>query len=323
MGRKIARWRRVAGETFSSWNDHDAWTQSAALAFYTLFSLAPVLIVAISVSGFVFGRDVVRGRVVEQFGELMGSAAGQAVQGILEKAAASFSGGITGILGGATLLFGATAVFIQLQSALNVVWEVKPRPGHVLRTLLTKRLLSFALVLAIGFLLLVSLILSAALNAFQDYVRLRLSAPPAVLEGMNLLFSFGLFTFLFAMIYRILPDVEIPWRDVWLGALVTSALFSIGKFLIGLYLGRTAVASAYGAAGSVVIIVLWVYYTSLIVLLGAEFTRMYSRHFLGSRREASPGAKRVHLEEVPGARRPDLPATASGRAKGPPARRQG
>jgi membrane protein len=230
----------------------------------------------------------------------MGRAQAIAVEHILQRVSADRSTGLAGLLGFATLAFGATGVFVQLQKALNAVWDVEPKPGPLLKTLLRKRLTSFALVIALGFLLLVSLTVSAAVNAFGDWVQARLAVPPGALDAGNTLFSFAIFTILFAMIYRILPDVEIPWRDVWFGALITSLLFSVGKWAIGLYLGRTAVASPYGAAGSVIVIVLWVYYASLILLLGAEFTRVYSRHFLGSRRVASPGAHRVRRvrEEV-------------------------
>jgi membrane protein len=302
MGHTRTLWHRVSRETISNWDAHDAFTQSAALAFYTLFSLAPVLIVVISVSGAVFGAENVRGQVVSQFQDLMGREAAAAVQGILEKASLSLKGGLPGIFGLATLLFGTTAVFIQLQTALNTVWEVKPKEGQVFRTLIKKRLLSFALVLAIGFLLLVSLALSAALTAFGDYVRNRLAAPPALFEAVNVIVSFVLFSILFALIYRILPDVDIPWRDVLVGSVATSALFSVGKWLIGLYIGHTSIAPAYGAAGSVIVIVLWVYYTSLIVLLGAEFTRTHSKVFYESKRHASEGARRIHTVEVPGTR---------------------
>ncbi len=302
MGRKSALWRKVLRETLVNWDAHDAFTQSAALAFYTLFSLAPILIVVISVSGAVFGAENVRGRVVGEFQALMGREAAVAVQGLLEKASSSIRGGLPGIFGLATILFGTTAVFIQLQTALNTVWEVKPKQGHVFKTLLKKRLLSFGLVLAIGFLLLVSLALSAALTAFGEYVRSRLAAPPALLEAVNVAFSFVLFSVLFALIYRILPDVDIPWGDVLVGSVATSALFSAGKWLIGLYIGHTSVASAYGAAGSVVVIVLWVYYTALIALLGAEFTRAHSKYFYESKRHASEGARRVHTVQMPGTR---------------------
>ena len=291
MGRRQALWRKVFRETLSNWSAHDAFTQSAALAFYTLFSLSPLLILVIAVSGALFGAENVRGQVVGQLSDLMGREAAAAVQGLLEKASMSPKGGLPGIFGGAALLFGTTAVFIQLQTALNTVWESKPKEGHVFRTLLKKRLLSFALVLAIGFLLLVSLALSAAVAAFGDYLRSRLPAPPALLEAANVVVSFVLFSFLFALIYRILPDADIPWRDVLVGSVATSALFSAGKWLIGLYIGHTSTASAYGAAGSVIVIVLWVYYTSLIVLFGAEFTRAHSKHFHGSKRQASEGPR--------------------------------
>jgi membrane protein len=303
VSRKLGLWKTVFSETISAWNEHDAFTQSAALAFYTLFSLAPVLFVVVSLSGAVFGAERVRGEIVGQFQELMGREAGIAIQGVLERAQKSVHGGIGGILGIAALLFGTTAVFMQLQTALNVVWEVKPRRGQVLKTLLTKRLLSFAVVLAVGFLLLVSLALSAALSAFGAYARSQLSAPPALFEALNAGLSFVIFTALFAMIFRILPDVDIPWRDVLLGAVVTSALFSVGKWLIGLYIGHATIAAAYGAAGSIIVIVLWVYYTALIALLGAEFSRIHSRTFYGARRAASEGARRVHSVEVPGTNR--------------------
>lgn len=297
---RLSAWKKVVWETLSGWDRHDAWTQSAALAFYTLFSLAPVLLVVISVAGAVFSADAVRGRIVHEFSGLMGEQQARAVQQILQAVADQPSAGLARALGIATLVFGASAVFVQLQTSLNVIWEVHPKPGHVLRTLLTKRLISFALVLAIGFLLLVSLAISAALAGLQDYVESRLTIGPGLLQGINAVLSFAVFAILFAMIFRILPDVNIPWRDVWLGSVITSLLFSIGKFLIGLYLGRTAMQSAYGAAASVVIILFWVYYASLILLLGAEFTRVYSRHAFGSRRTAMPGATRVHTVEVPG-----------------------
>ena len=296
---RLSSWRKVIWTTLSQWDAHDAMTQSAALAFYTLFSLAPVLIVAISIAGAVFGAEAVRGQIVHQFASLMGEKPAMAIQTILQTVSLP-SGTLARVLGIVTFALGATAVFVQLQTSLNVIWEVKPRPGHVLTTLLKKRLLSFALVLAIGFVLLVSLALSAALNGLHEYVEGRVAISAGLLEGLNVLVSFGTFTLLFAMIFRILPDVDIPWRDVWLGAVVTSALFSVGKFLIGLYLGGTTVTSAFGAAGSLVLILLWVYYASLILLLGAEFTRVYSRSAFRSRRRATPGAARVHKVEVPG-----------------------
>lgn len=293
MVSRFASWKKTLFETFSNWSRHEAGTQSAALAFYTLFSLAPILIVVIAVAGAVFGEDAVRGQIVRQLDGLIGHSSAVAIEKILQRVTESRSGGLAGVLGIATLLFGATAVFIQLQTALNRVWEVAPKPGPLLRSLLHKRLTSFALIGAIGFLLLVSLAMSAALNGLRDYLDARLAIPGGILEGANVLVSFFVFTLLFALIYRILPDAEIAWRDVWLGAVFTALLFSIGKSLIGLYLGRAAVASPYGAAGSIVIVLLWVFYASHILLLGAEFTRVYSKRLLGSRPPASPGATKV------------------------------
>src|SRR5438552_854352 len=201
MAGRMALWRKVAAETFARWDAHNAWTHSAALAFYTLFSLAPVLIVVVSLSGAVFGQELVRGRVVREFQQLMGHETGQAVQGILEAAAKTVTGGIAGTIGLLTLLFGATAVFIELQVALNVIWEVAPKPGHLLRRLLIKRLLSFALVIAIGFLLLVSLTLSAALSALHDYMRTRMGTP-VLLDAVNAFFTFAVLSLLFALIYH-------------------------------------------------------------------------------------------------------------------------
>ena len=293
MNYRFSRWKKTLSETLSNWSRHDAGTQSAALAFYTLFSLAPVLIVVIAVAGAVFGEEAVRGQIVRQLDGLIGRSSAAAIEKILQRVSESRSGGLAGVLGIATLLFGATAVFVQLQVALNKVWDVTPKPGPLLGSLLRKRLTSFALIGAIGFLLLVSLALSAALMGLREYMGARFEIPGAVLEGINVVLSFLVFTLLFALIYRILPDAEIAWRDVWLGSVFTSLLFSIGKTLIGLYLGRTAVASPYGAAGAIVVILLWVYYASHILLLGAEFTRVYSKRLLGSSTPASPGATKV------------------------------
>jgi membrane protein len=196
------------------------------------------------------------------------------------------------VVGIVTLVFGATAVFAQLQASLNRIWEVKPKEGHFLQDFIRKRLLSFAIVVAIGFVLLVSLVVSAGVEALQNYVAARFAGDAVWLEWANALLSFALFTLLFAMIYRILPDARIPWRDVGLGAVVTSILFVVGKWAIGLYLGRTAVTSAFGAAGSIIVLLLWVYYASFIVLLGAEFTRAYAKKLEKHVTPPEAGAKR-------------------------------
>jgi membrane protein len=290
--------RAELAETFRNWNLHGASTQSAALAFYTIFSLAPVLVVVIAVAGALFGADAVRGQIYREFQALMGPDTARFVQGVLQSAARRGSG-LAAVLGTATLLLGASAVFVQLQESLNIVWAVAPRPGAAFTTLLRKRLLSFALVLGLGFLLVVSLVLSAALTAFGSFVERRLALPVNLLTVGSGLLSFLLVMLLFAMIYRVLPDVELSWREVWTGGAVTALLVVVGKALIGLYLGHTSIASTYGAAGSLVVILLWVYYSSLVFLFGAEFTRVHSRRFRSRPARPEPGAVRVPEGTVP------------------------
>lgn len=276
----------------SNWGVHRCSAQSAALAFYTIFSLAPILVVVIALAGAVFGEEAVRGQIVGEFQGLMGRDAALLVQEVLKSAAKPATGRLPALIGVVTLLLGATAVFGQLQDALNTVWAVAPKPGAALTTLLLKRLHSFALVVGIGFLLLVSLVLSAALSWFSRYLERAFALPVDLILIANFIVSFVIITLLFAMIYRILPDVRIAWRDVWLGAVLTALLFVVGKTLIGLYLGRTGIASAYGAAGSLVVVLMWVYYSSLIFFFGAEFTRVHSRQFR-PHRQPEEGAVRV------------------------------
>ena len=285
-------------EIVSYWGVHRCSAQSAALAFYTIFSLAPILLVVIALAGAVFGEEAVRGQIFGEFQGLMGRDAALLVQEVLKSAARPATGHTTAVLGVVTLLLGATAVFGQLQDALNTVWAVAPKPGAAITTLLRKRLHSFALVVGIGFLLLVSLVLSAALSWFSSYLERVFAFPVDLLEIANFVVSFVVITLLFAMMYRILPDVRIAWRDVWLGSVLTALLFVVGKTLISLYLGRTGIASAYGAAGSLVVILLWVYYSSLIFFFGAEFTRVHSRQFR-SRRQPEEGAVRVPEGQAP------------------------
>lgn len=279
-------------EIVSNWGVHRCSAQSAALAFYTIFSLAPILLVVITLAGAVFGEEAVRGQIFGEFQGLMGRDAALLVQEVLKSAARPATGRMTAVIGVVTLILGATAVFGQLQDALNTVWAVAPKPGAAITTLLRKRLHSFALVVGIGFLLLVSLVLSAALSWFSGYLERTFAFPVDLLEIANFIASFVVITLLFAMMYRILPDVRLAWRDVWLGSVLTALLFVVGKTLISLYLGRTGIASAYGAAGSLVVILLWVYYSSLIFFFGAEFTRVHSRQFR-PRRQPEEGAVRV------------------------------
>jgi membrane protein len=270
MKRALAGW----------WNDNVP-RLGASLAYYTLFALSPVLLVATSIAGLVFGPEAVRGEIVGQIQGLVGRQGAEAVQAMLEGAARPSASIPATIVGFVTLFLGATGAFLELQTALNAIWRVKPRPGASVRDFLTQRLISFGLVVGVGFLLLVSLLVSAALAALSRYLGNIFPALTAVWEAANVLVSLFVITLLFAMVYKILPDVRLRWRDVWVGALVTAGFFSVGKQLIGLYLGTSSVASSYGAAGSVVVLLVWVYYSAQVVLLGAEFTRFYVERFRG------------------------------------------
>ena len=261
------------------WNDNVP-RMGAALAYYTLFSLAPVLIIAIAIAGLVFGRDAVRGEIVGQIQGLVGHEGALAVQAMLEGAAKPSSSVPATVVGIITSFLGATGAFLELQADLDTIWRVKPKSrGSFLRDLVMQRLISFGLVLGFGFLLLTSLVVSAALAALHTYMGNAFPGEAVLWEGLNVIVSLIVITLLFAMIYKVLPDVKLSWRDVWVGALVTAGLFTIGKFLLGLYIGTSAVGSTYGAAGSVIVVLVWVYYTSQIILLGAEFTREYVQQF--------------------------------------------
>lgn len=262
------------------WNDNVP-RLGASLAYYTLFALAPTLLVAIAVAGLFFGAEAVRGGVVEQLQGLMGKEGAQAVQAMLEGAAKPSSSKLATAIGLFTLFLGSTGAFLEMQTALNAIWRVKPKPSAGIRMLLLPRLISFGLVVAVGFLLLVSLLVSAALAALDRYMGDAFPGLTVVWQAANVLVSLGVVTLLFALVYKVLPDVVLRWRDVWIGGLVTAGLFSIGKLLIGLYLGHSTLASSYGAAGSVIVLLLWVYYSAQVVLLGAEFTRFYVERFGG------------------------------------------
>ena len=261
------------------WNDNVP-RMGAALAYYTFFSLAPIFIVAIAIAGLAFGEEAVRGEIVGQIEGLVGHDGAQAVQAMLEGAAKPSSSILATILGVITFFLGATGAFLELQVDLDAIWRVKPKSrGSFLRDLLMQRLISFGLVLGFAFLLLTSLVVSAALAAAHRYMGNAFPGVAVLWEAVNVVVSLGVITLLFAMIFKVLPDVKLGWSDVWVGALVTAGLFTIGKFLIGLYLGTSTFASTYGAAGSVIVILVWVYYTSQLILLGAEFTRAYVEQF--------------------------------------------
>jgi membrane protein len=257
------------------WSKDNVPRLGASLAYYTLFAIAPVLLIAIAIAGMVFGPEAVRGEVVTEIESLIGAEGARAVQAALRGIRERGGGGLAVVVGTATFLIAATGAFGELQHALNTVFRVKASRRSGVMRLLIKRLKSLGMVVSLGFLLLVSLAVSAALSAVSSWVG-RQAGPivPVGLQLVNLVGSLGVITLLFAMVYRVLPDARLEWRDVLTGALVTALLFTVGKHLIGLYLGRSSVASAYGAAGSIVVLLLWVYYTSQIVLLGAEVTRV-------------------------------------------------
>ncbi|PSB43252.1 ribonuclease BN [Cyanosarcina cf. burmensis CCALA 770] len=269
-------------ETFTEWNEDKASRLAAALAYYTVFSLAPMLIIAIAIAGAVFGEEAARGEIVTQIQGLVGRDGAQFIETAIEGASKPKAGTIASLISIAVLLFGASGLFAQLQDSLNTIWEVQPKPGRGLIGILRDRFLSFTMVLGVGFLLLVSLVLSAGLSGLVNFLGSLLPGIGALLQIANFVLSFAVTTLLFGLIYKVLPDVKIAWSDVWSGAIVTSLLFSIGRFALGLYLGNSSFGSTYGAAGSVVIILVWVYYAAQILFFGAEFTQVYARRY-GSR----------------------------------------
>jgi membrane protein len=276
----------MARQAFDAWVDDYAPSMGAALAYYTLFSLAPLLLIAISVAGLVFGADAARGEIFAELSGLIGDEGAAAAQGLLQNVNKPAKGIVATAVGVATLLVGAASVFGELQNALDRIWRAPPRKGGGLWSLIRARLLSFGMVLGIGFLLIVSLLASAAIAAAGKLYSATFGGWAMLAEALNLVISFAVVTTLFAMIYKILPRVRIAWRDVWVGAAVTALLFAVGKSLIGLYLGRSGVASGFGAAGSLIVILVWMYYSAQIFLLGAEFTHVYA-HLRGSRAAAT------------------------------------
>jgi membrane protein len=266
-------------QTLAQWIEDKAPRLAAALAFYTIFSLAPLLVVAVAVAGAVFGEDAARGAISAQFEDLAGASGATLIETALKNASQTGAITIAGIISLLVLLFGATAVFAQLQDALNTIWDVQPEPGRPIQTVIQQRFTAFTMVLGIGFLLLVSLVISAILNVLQQYASEVLPGLEFLWQFANIGISFVITTLLFAMIFKILPDVHIVWGDVWIGAIVTAVLFTIGKSLIGIYLGQSGIGSIYGAAGSLAVILIWVYYSGLILFLGAEFTQVYSRRY--------------------------------------------
>lgn len=267
---------RLLKAAFEGWWNDRAMSLGASIAFFTVFSLAPMLLAAISVAGLAFGREAAQGAIVQELGGMIGTNEASALEAMIASASNVGSGIIGTTIGIITFLLLVTGAVVELQDDLNIIWKAKPPEGSGLLNFLRMRLVSFTLVLGIGFLLLVSLILDAGLSAVSTYIEPQFSGATVILHFLNSLVSFVIAVLLFAMIFKVLPNVSITWSDVWTGSLVTGLLFTIGKFLIGYYLGSSNVASSYGAAASIITILLWIYYSSLILLFGAEFTKVYA-----------------------------------------------
>jgi membrane protein len=266
--------------TINEWVEAEPFQLAAALSYYTLFSLAPLLLIAIGVAGFVFGREAAQNQIVETLQGMIGQESAETVQEMIQASNEKpKTGMVSTIIGFVALLFGAGGVVGQLQTSLNRIWEVAPKPGQGIWGFVRQRFFSFAMVLGIGFLLLVSLVVTALLSSLTGMLSSFLGDATFVAHAIDILVSFGFVTLLFALIYKYVPDVEIQWKDVWIGAALTSILFTVGKYLIGLYIGTSGVSSTFGAAGSLITILVWVYYSSLIFFLGAEFTRVYATEY--------------------------------------------
>ena len=289
---------RLTRAATRAWWDDDCTRLGASLAYYTLFAIAPVLLVATAIAGMVFGADAVRGEIVGQLDHLVGGEGALAVQSLLEGASQRRAGIFATVIGGITFVVAATGAFLELQVSLNTIWRVKPRPSGHFRAFVIDRLRSFGLVVAIGFLLLVSLSVTTALAVLNAWLFDLSPASSSLWNAASTFVSLVVTTGLFALLFKFLPDVRLRWRDVTTGAVVTAVLFTIGQQLIGLYLGQSNVASSYGAAGSMMILLLWVYYSCQILLFGAEFTRVFvQRH--GAKAKPEPFAVKDPLAVNP------------------------
>ncbi|MGZ3863846.1 MAG: YihY/virulence factor BrkB family protein [Bacteroidia bacterium] len=288
---------KITKNTVSKWLDADPFGQSALVAYYAIFSIPPLLVIVISLAGLVFGREAVMGQISSQIGSAIGHDTAKQVEDIIAKSSGHKTSVIASIIGFVTLVLGSIGVFAQLQTSLNLIWGVKVNPQKKWLKKIKDNLLSFGMVLSIAFLLLVSLLITAALTAFSAWVKVHLADFWLYLfKILDFVLSFGVITVLFALMYKILPDARIHWRDVWIGAIATSLLFLLGKFALGIYFGKAEPASAYGAAGSIILIMLWVSYSCMIFFLGAEFTKQYAV-FHGRHLEPVNGAEIINEAE--------------------------
>ncbi|RYD24313.1 MAG: YihY/virulence factor BrkB family protein [Verrucomicrobiaceae bacterium] len=310
------RWIDILRRSFADWMEDKALRLSAALAYYSIFSIAPLLVIAIGIAGLVFDREAVSGQLYGELRNYVGAQSAEALQSMVQSASKPAQSTLAAIIGFVTLLFGASGVFGQLKDALNTIWEVEPKPGTGFMSFLREKILNFGMVLVIGFLLLVSLTLSAAIAGLNHHLDEMLNLPAFVWATIAFVISLGIVATLFAMIFKVMPDVKVGWRDVWIGAVITAVLFEIGKTGLSWYLGREGTASAYGAAGSVILLLLWVYYTSCILLFGAEFTQVYAQ---ASGRVIAPADKAQRVSDEDRAQQgltPDPSAPQEGRIPG-------
>lgn len=296
MDARVRQYLSLFKDTFKEFGEDKAPRLGAALAYYTIFSIGPLLLIAVAMAGIFFGQEAAQGRISAELGKVFGVQMAQAMENMVQAAAKPKSGTVATILGVVMLLVGASGVFAQLKDALNTIWNVESKKAGGIKGLITDRFLSMAMVLGIGFLLLVALVFDAAISAMGTRIEQYVGGE-AVMHAIQLVVSFAVVTVLFAAIFRILPDLKIAWHDVWFGAVFTALLFVLGKFGLGLYLGKAAVGSAYGAAGSLVILLVWVFWSAQILFFGAEFTQVYARAFGSlkgdtSKKEARAKAKK-------------------------------
>jgi len=271
----IAIWNLLR-ETYKEWKDDEASHLAASLSYYTAIAIAPLLVLLVTLVGWFYGNDSAQMELIAQLQGMVGPQATEVVQTVIESADQPNVATVAGVLSFVTLLWGASNVFVQLQNSLNTIWGVESKPKTILLATIKERFLSFGMILVIGFLLLVSLILSAVLSALSGAWHDWLPGMDFLWQTVNFLVSFGVTTLLFALIYKVLPDVQIKWRDVWVGATVTALLFTVGKWLLGIYLGYSSTSSAYGSAGSLIVLLIWIYYSAQIFFFGAEYTQVYA-----------------------------------------------
>jgi len=283
-------------EIFNKWSDDKAPKLGAAFSYYTVFSLAPLLVITIAVVGFFFGAEAAQGRIVDEISGLIGKDGAELIQTAIKNSSSMESGIIATVIGMLTLIISSTAAFIELQDSLNIIWKVQHKPGQAIWEFIRVRLISFAMIVSIGFLLLISLVISAGINALSNFMGDFFSIPIWLMQIVNIVLSLGVIFIMFSMIFKVLPDVTLSWKDVRMGAIVTTFLFVLGKYLIGLYLGSSTIGSTYGAAGSLAIVLVWIYYSAQILFLGAEFTYFYATKY-GSGIKPSPHAVRVETVE--------------------------